>query len=182
MDWNKLLDADLQISKRLRLRSEQKIRWRLAGLVSHSGDPWYWFIGFIFIWFLGSPAWHDPAAALLLGITAEAIFVLSIKYLVRRSRPLGEWGAIYRLTDPHSFPSGHAARAAVLVVMGLGLGPAWFAILMLINLPLISLSRVMMGVHYLSDVIAGIIVGSFVGFLVLSLLPGFKLLIPFLFQ
>ena len=48
------------------------------------------------------------------GILILAALVLAIKFLVRRQRPEGEWGAIYRNTDPHSFPSGHAARAVLL--------------------------------------------------------------------
>ena len=84
---------------------------------------------------------------------------MAIKFLVRRKRPEGDWGGIYRRTDPHSFPSGHAARAALLAVLAISLGPTWFGILLLIWAPLVILARVVMGVHYLSDVIAGAILG-----------------------
>ncbi|HSK66925.1 MAG TPA: phosphatase PAP2 family protein, partial [Anaerolineales bacterium] len=59
----------------------------------------------------------------------------------------------------HSFPSGHAARAFLIAVIGSALGPAWLGILLWIWAPLVALARVAMGVHYLSDVIAGAMLG-----------------------
>jgi undecaprenyl-diphosphatase len=84
---------------------------------------------------------------------------LGIKFLVRRKRPEGEWGSIYRNTDPHSFPSGHAARAFLIAVVASALGPAWLSILLWIWAPLVALARVAMGVHYVSDVVAGAVLG-----------------------
>ena len=46
-----------------------------------------------------------------------AALVLVLKFLIRRRRPEGEWGGIYRQTDPHSFPSGHAARSVLIAVL-----------------------------------------------------------------
>jgi len=90
---------------------------------------------------------------------------MTLKLIVRRQRPEGEWGAIYRNTDPHSFPSGHAARAILLAVLGLGLGPLWFAVVLVIWGPLVALARVAMGVHFLSDVLAGGFLGLMIGIL-----------------
>jgi undecaprenyl-diphosphatase len=86
-----------------------------------------------------------------------------IKFTIRRQRPEGEWGAIYRSTDPHSFPSGHAARAVMLAVVAMGTGPAWFAALLVVWAPLVCLARVAMGVHYLSDILAGMLLGLVLG-------------------
>jgi undecaprenyl-diphosphatase len=132
-------------------------------LLAHSGDSWFWLAGLILLWLLGSAYWRQRALALAVGIVVTAALVLTIKFLVRRRRPEGEWGAIYRNTDPHSFPSGHAARAIMLVAMAIGLGPAWFAVLLIIWAPLVSLARVAMGLHYLSDVLAGIALGLVMG-------------------
>jgi undecaprenyl-diphosphatase len=111
------------------------------------------------------------ALRLLLGIGVLAVVVLTIKRVVRRQRPAGEWGAIYRATDPHSFPSGHAARMALLVVLAAALGPAWFAWLLLFWAPLVALARVAMGVHYLSDIIGGALLGLAAGGLLLVAVP-----------
>ena len=92
----------------------------------------------------------------------------TVKFSVRRRRPAGEWGKIYRSTDPHSFPSGHAARAFMLAVLALGMGPLWFGLLLLLWSPLVSQARASMGVHYLSDIVAGMVFGLVLGGLVLS--------------
>ena len=97
------------------------------------------------------------------GITLTAVIVLTIKFLVRRKRPEGDWGSIYRSTDPHSFPSGHAARAMMLAVLALALGPAWLAVVLILWAPFVSVARIAMGLHYLSDVLAGIILGGIMG-------------------
>ena len=76
-------------------------------------------------WFFSNPAWREWEVVEFVGISVLAALVMGIKFLVRRRRPEGEWGGIYRKTDPHSFPSGHAARALLLAVIALALGPPW---------------------------------------------------------
>ena len=87
------------------------------------------------------------------------VLVQALKFTIRRRRPEGEWGTVYRFTDPHSFPSGHAARAFLIAAIASFLGPAWLALILWVWAPLVSLARVAMGVHYVSDVLAGAIVG-----------------------
>ena len=126
---------------------------------AHSGDSWFWALGLFAIWMLGNSFWKQWAVVQLVGISLLAALVMCIKFLVRRQRPQGEWGNIYRNTDPHSFPSGHAARAFLIAVVASGLGPAWLGILLWIWAPLVSVARVAMGVHYVSDVVAGALLG-----------------------
>ena len=84
-------------------------------------------------------------------IVVTAVLVMTLKLLFRRRRPEGRWGGIYRNTDPHSFPSGHAARAALMAALIIAWGPAWLVPIALVWAPLVALARVAMGVHYLSD-------------------------------
>ena len=104
---------------------------------------------------------------MLLSIIGLAVIVLAIKFTIRRRRPEGEWGGMYRSTDPHSFPSGHAARAILIAVLAIGLGPGWLAILLCVWAPLVALARVAMGLHYLSDIAAGAVLGAIAGGIVL---------------
>jgi undecaprenyl-diphosphatase len=108
---------------------------------------------------------------MIIGIAATAIVVMVIKFTIRRGRPQGEWGRIYRSTDPHSFPSGHAARSVMLAVVALGLGSLWLGMILLVWSPLVGLARVIMGVHYPSDVIAGMLLGLLMGVLTLNISP-----------
>lgn len=140
----------------------------LAAILAHSGDSWFWLLGLGILWLTGPAYWKSRAEVMATGILVTALVVLAIKFIVRRSRPQGEWGQIYRRTDPHSFPSGHAARAMMLATLGLGLGPLWFGLLLLAWAPLVALARVSMGVHYLSDVVAGIALGVLMGLVVFS--------------
>ena len=135
----------------------------LAALLAHSGDSWFWLLGLGVLWLVGNETWKSRAVSLTIGIILTAVVVLITKFLVRRKRPEGDWGSIYRNTDPHSFPSGHAARAVMLAVMAIGLGPTWLAIVLILWAPLVSLARVAMGLHYISDVLAGIVFGVVIG-------------------
>lgn len=166
-----LLELDARLSERLRGTEKNKSLRRIWVLLAHSGDSWFWILGLGVLWFFGSDYWRERALALLIGILVTAILVMALKFSVRRSRPVGEWGNIYRSTDPHSFPSGHAARATMLAVMMLGMGPVWLGALLILWAPFVSLARVSMGVHFLSDVVAGMIIGILiaVGLLFLQL-------------
>jgi undecaprenyl-diphosphatase len=182
MNIRQLIDTDALVSARLRLKPDRRWIWRLAVFFAHSGDSWFWMAGLVIVWLVTRGAWHDRAALLALGVGGLAVTVLAIKFSIRRQRPEGEWGAIYRNTDPHSFPSGHAARAFMLAVMAVLLGPAWFAVLLVIWAPLVSLARVATGVHYLTDILAGALLGGVVGWLLVLLQPVVQLILPFLFS
>jgi undecaprenyl-diphosphatase len=181
MNWNALIALDQQATERIRLKPEQKCPWRVSAILAHSGDSWFWLLGIFLIWLFSNGSWHNRAALLAGGIVALAVTVFAVKLIVRRRRPEGEWGGFYRKNDPLSFPSGHSARAALLAVMAAGLGPAWFAIIVILWFPLVSLARVLMGVHYLSDVIAGAALGLLAGFIMLEISPLLISLFPFLF-
>jgi len=159
----RLLSADARGSQALR-RAEQPGPLRTAAmLLAHSGDSWFWAAGLALILWRGDAAWRQWATHIFLAIASLAVIVIVLKLLVRRRRPPGEWGAIYRSTDPHSFPSGHAARAAMLAVLLCAWGPSWAGPLAVVWAPLVSLARVALGVHYLSDIVAGGILGLAAG-------------------
>jgi undecaprenyl-diphosphatase len=164
----KLLELDALYSRRLSIAERPGLLRSLAAILAHSGDSWFWLAGLAVLWWLGSDYWKTRAAVLAVGIALTAALVLLVKFTVRRRRPEGEWGAIYRATDPHSFPSGHAARAAMLAFVALGLGPVWLGVLLLVWAPLVILARVAMGVHYLSDVLAGAAFGVVMGLVTLK--------------
>ncbi|GAB4580620.1 MAG: phosphatase PAP2 family protein [Anaerolineales bacterium] len=163
----RLLSLDTQVSQKLRLAEKPGWLRTMAAFFAHSGDSWFWLIGLALIGWRGDDVWKARALWLAIGILVTATFVMAIKFTVRRQRPVGEWGEIYRKTDPHSFPSGHAARAGMLAVLGVGLGPVWFGFTLLVWAPLVTLARVLMGVHYVLDVVAGAIFGIGMGAIVL---------------
>ena len=158
-----LLALDQRLTQRIQLGEEYSRLRKIGAFLAHSGDSWFWLLALVLIWFIGSDAWKARAIILAVAIIATAAIVLLIKFTVRRERPEGQWGDIYRKTDPHSFPSGHAVRGALLAAMAVGLGPPWFAITLVIWAPLVALARVAMGVHYLSDIVVGAFLGAGLG-------------------
>lgn len=158
----KTLELDRDSSYALRVAEKPGPLRTCAMVFAHSGDSWFWGLGMLILWFAGDAFWKRWAVYELFWISLLAALVMALKFSIRRRRPEGEWGAIYRMTDPHSFPSGHAARAFLIASMASFLGPGWLALVLWIWAPLVSLARVAMGVHYISDVLAGAIVGVLV--------------------
>jgi membrane-associated phospholipid phosphatase len=98
------------------------------------------------------------ASAAVAGAHAAAILV---KRVVRRARPDHPEVAIHAGTPSAlSFPSSHASStAAAAVVFGTLLRSPSTAVLV----PLMMLSRLVLGVHYPSDVLAGSALGALIG-------------------
>jgi undecaprenyl-diphosphatase len=175
MDLRSILKLDARLSDGLRVAERPGALRSLAVFFAHSGDSWFWGAGLVILWWFGTSFWKQWAIVILVGISLLAVLVMSLKFIIKRRRPEGEWGGIYRNTDPHSFPSGHAARAFLIALMAAGLGPAWIALALWIWAPLVSLARVAMGVHYISDVVAGFLVGIVMGAIFLQLHQPFLL-------
>lgn len=105
--------------------------------------------------------------SLLAGILAK-----SVKHLFRRERPCLHQSfpkALARIPDPWSFPSGHTTSAFAVAVFCLVAGaPA--APLFALLASGIAASRIYLGVHFPSDVLAGACLGAMVGVSVYPLL------------
>jgi undecaprenyl-diphosphatase len=180
MTFETLLETDERLSRSLRLNARHKILHTVGGLFAHSGDSWFWLVGLVLLTILGDSFWRLRGIILTGSLLVLAVIVLGLKFSIRRRRPEGKWGQIYRATDPHSFPSGHAARAFLFATIIVFIGPAWLAVAMVVWAPLVSMARVVMGVHYLSDVLAGTIIGILGGIVVFYMLPEIMLLIQWM--
>ncbi|TET83287.1 MAG: phosphatase PAP2 family protein [Anaerolineales bacterium] len=170
MNRQVLLEIDARWSARLCIADRPGRLRTLTAILAHTGDSWFWILGLVLTWWWGETQWKIWALRILGMILALAFIVMVLKFSIRRRRPVGEWGAIYRSTDPHSFPSGHAARAALLATLATAWGPPWLGALLVLWVPFVSLARVAMGVHYLSDVLVGIFLGLSVGLIGLLIL------------
>lgn len=165
-------------------------------LFSHLGDSaavWLWIacIGLIML-FRQAPRFRTgqggtPRGAMMKKVVLFCLFMAliyginagvygSLKHLVQRPRPFVQQTAIVRVSSAEvmhlqhngSFPSGHACNAFMIAVLLAGrfrrrryviFGAA----------SLVALSRVYLGVHYPSDVIAGACLGSATTWLMLFL-------------
>jgi membrane-associated phospholipid phosphatase len=166
-----ILELDARLSRQLRVAEKPGALRAIAVFLAHSGDSWFWAIGLFAMWVSGDSFWKEWAVVQFGSISLLAALVLLIKFRIKRKRPEGDWGRIYRLSDPHSFPSGHAARAFLIATIAAGLGPFWLAAILWIWAPLVAIARVLMGVHYLSDVVAGALFGVIVALIGLQIYP-----------
>jgi undecaprenyl-diphosphatase len=162
---NRLLAFDHALSARLAIRQAGFVRVVMQ-VLAHSGDGIVWLAAGAGPLLMG---WPDLALLEEITVISLMVIVALFKTLFRRRRPTGERGTLYFQLDAHSFPSGHAARAAALAVT-LGSISTGVVIGMAIWAASVSLSRVMLGVHYLSDVVAGAAIGIVWGMIILSLL------------
>jgi membrane-associated phospholipid phosphatase len=104
--------------------------------------------------------WH--LAAFISAIVMSEIFIGTLKGIYNRARPPGSLVA----TSGASFPSGHSIAASVTIVAALiALVPpgrrraAWGAAAVAFSV-LMALSRAYLAAHWLSDAIAGILLGT----------------------
>ena len=108
-------------------------------------------------------AWIVPFLAVVLG--GEEALTISIKDIANRTRPSFDPAAVSGLGP--SFPSGHSAAAAaayatVALLLARRRGPATRAVLTGLAVGVavaVAASRVLLDVHWLSDVIAGLLLG-----------------------
>lgn len=82
-----------------------------------------------------------------------------LKYTVDRIRP----DEMLVQSENGSFPSGHAASAAVIAVVVCALfARAWVVVLGTLYTTAMMFSRTFLGVHWLSDTVAGVLLGAMV--------------------
>ncbi|MBQ6520831.1 MAG: phosphatase PAP2 family protein [Anaerolineaceae bacterium] len=179
----KIADFDKRISSLMRIDSQDSFWFKAAAFIAHTGDSWFW-CGVLFVLWLFSSGEREKILAYWGGsIALTACFVFILKRVIARTRPEGDWGNVYRKTDPYSFPSGHSVRAGLILVLAVNTfhDPLLICLFSVWAL-LMILSRVATGVHYFLDVIAGFILGLLIGQGWVALQPWFYTHLPILFD
>ena len=138
----------------------------LFGFASFVGDfsiAWH-VIGFLRA--IGSTERLQQAFALSIALGVESLIVnQGIKRIFRRERPTtsGDDRFDVRTPSTSSFPSGHASSATFAAIIlisftGWPWGLAWIGVA-----AVIALSRVVVRIHHLSDIVGGIVTGAVLG-------------------
>jgi undecaprenyl-diphosphatase len=138
-------------------------RWMV--FASRAGDGWGWLVfgAAILIWG-GERRFTALEGAFVSVLAGQAVFNV-VKRLTGRTRPCATESSCWATLlppDRFSFPSGHTISAfAVAVPLGLSY-PLLLPLLIFCAMSVAS-SRVLLGLHYLSDVLAGIVIGCLLG-------------------
>lgn len=155
-------DASLCVS----LNRTSRHRWvRLAfRLISRLGDGVFWYTVMLGI-VLADPVdgWLPALHMALAGLSGTLIYKW-LKGKTLRPRPYEVHQAIHVAGAPldrFSFPSGHTLHAVVFCSVGLTYFPALVSLLLPFTL-LVALSRLVLGLHYPSDVLAGAAIGALI--------------------
>ena len=92
------------------------------------------------------------------------IIILILRLLTKMSRPDSSFIEIDFLAFRYSFPSGHATTIFLLLPLFISIYPKYKKIFVLFAF-LMAFSRLYIGVHYLSDIIFGILLGYSLSYL-----------------
>jgi len=114
--------------------------------------------------FTKNAAARRDALRILIPVAISAIVANILKYATDLPRPYEIYSFIVKLSvgGSPSFPSGHTVDAfAFAVAVGLVYRKWYFTFPSLIWAVLIGYSRMCLGVHFPSDVLAGAIIGAF---------------------
>ncbi|MBL8300215.1 MAG: phosphatase PAP2 family protein [Rhodanobacteraceae bacterium] len=150
---------------------------RFFGLVSRAGDGVFWYSLMGALLLLGGARGAQAALHMAsVGLIALALY-RRLKRHTRRPRPFRAHRGIVAHTPPldeYSFPSGHTLHAVSFSLVAI----AYFPLLAVALLPftaLVAASRVVLGLHFPSDVLAAGVIGSLLAGLSLWLVPGVTL-------
>jgi undecaprenyl-diphosphatase len=134
--------------------------------ITYFGNPMPWFVLAAWLFWLGKEKKSFTVMSLLLMST----FVSGLlKMVIARPRPEG----LIALDDKigYSMPSGHSTISGTIAAYGYLSNEIKknYKYLLILLAILTGISRLYLGVHFLSDVIAGLFIGAIVGWIVFKL-------------
>ena len=155
---NQVKRLDLRCSQLCLLHGYNRVQARVSRLVSRTGDgPLYLLLALTLAWLDGERG-QEFLMQGLLAFAVELPLYLLLKNYIKRERPVG-LPVFIRPSDRYSLPSGHTAAAFVMASLVAIHYPA-MAPLAFIWAAFIGASRLLLGVHFLTGLIAGALLGS----------------------
>lgn len=166
-----IASRDYRLMRRVnRWSAPQWVRaWMICA--TRGGDGWLWYILMAALLFAGGDQRFQAVGAMLTSGALTITGFLSLKRITNRKRPCMLephcWAKLLP-PDQFSFPSGHTMTAFALAVVvslfypSLMIGVFFCAIS-------IAASRILLGMHFLSDVLAGSLLGASIGYFTYTL-------------
>jgi undecaprenyl-diphosphatase len=163
--WNQIESNDHRLMRRVH-------RWRaprwfriLMILSTRGGDGWLWCaLGLILVVYGGQLRFEAIGAGVGSAFVGICIFRV-LKKASHRKRPCEIephcWASILP-PDKYSFPSGHSITSFG-VAISVGMFYPELQVCLLAAAFLIAASRIILGMHFLSDVLAGSAIGTILG-------------------
>lgn len=133
----------------------------LFAWASRLGDGWFWYgLGAALLLIEGRAAFAAVGMMAVCGVSGSLLYK-ALKHGIRRPRPCDVHRMLLTVAplDRFSFPSGHTLHAVIFAILATAHAPqlGW---LVWPFTALVAASRLVLGLHYPTDVIAGAAVGA----------------------
>lgn len=157
---------ELRLCFRINHALGQYLTQRFFAIISRLGDGVFWYSLMLALPFIyGKWAIHISIRMAVVSLAGLAIYKL-IKTLTTRERPYRKLDEIKLGTHPldhYSFPSGHTLHAVSFTTVATAAFPELGWLLIPFS-ALVASSRVILGLHYPTDVLAGAVIGGILAY------------------
>jgi undecaprenyl-diphosphatase len=163
--WGYIENRDHRVMRRMnRWKAPRWIRfWMIAA--TRMGDGWLWYSLGTILLLVGGPHRYAAVGAAGCAAIGGVLVFKALKRLSRRQRPCQFephcWSKVLP-PDQFSFPSGHTMTAFAIALVVSYFYPSLEGAVYFLAAS-IAFSRVVLGMHFLSDVLAGAVLGSALG-------------------
>ena len=153
------LDGEIMLQIQQHLRTDMLTPFmKIVTFLGNGG--WFWILSAVVL--LAIPRTSKTGSAAVLSLIFGVIVTnLLLKNIVARPRPFAEIEALIPLiakpTD-FSFPSGHTTASFAVALVMLRMLPKKIGIPAVVLAALVAFSRLYLGIHYPTDVLAGFVV------------------------
>lgn len=154
--------AECSIAVSMQVFVQKTIGIQVFQVLTYIGDFYLWVIFasvYFFYSYLKSRKHLDSASELAIFLIVTTALTYLMKIIISRPRPDCSAIAIYEEEDfisSFSYPSGHVSRATGAFLI-LSRGSRIGELLSVIAISIVSFSRIILGVHYFTDIIGGIL-------------------------
>jgi undecaprenyl-diphosphatase len=168
---NYIASRDYRLMRRVnRWSAPQWVRaWMICA--TRGGDGWLWYALMAALLAAGGEERFRAVGAMLLAGAISITNFLWMKRVANRKRPCHVephcWATLLP-PDQFSFPSGHTMTAFALAVVVSLFYPSLMVGVLFCAVS-IAASRILLGMHFLSDVLAGSLLGTSIGYLTFTL-------------
>src|SRR5262249_9617482 len=139
---------------------------------TRAGDGWLWLAIGIAILLFGEQERFEAVAAGALAALLSILLFMMLKRVAGRKRPCEiephRWATLLP-PDEFSLPSGHTMTAFALATTLSIFYPTLILTLLFFAFS-IAMSRILLGMHFLSDVVAGALIGTILGYVAHALM------------
>ena len=166
MRWylNRMHRLDSSLCIAVNQTSQVRLIRDVFRLVSRLGDGVFWYSLMLLILLFEGSAGLKPVIHMALAGLFGTLLYKWLKGKTLRPRPFEVHQDIFlagKPLDKFSFPSGHTLHAVVFGLVAINYYPA-LSFLIMPFVSMVGLSRVVLGLQYPSDVLAGALIGSLI--------------------